>query len=88
MAVTRRRLEPKVPALDSLDPASIGVDYHAEQDTLFVHFSGSSTPAISTYIDDDTIYRLDPVTEEVVGLEIEDFLARLLGQAPVERQTP
>ena len=80
MAVTRRRLEPKVPALDSLDPTTIGVDYHAEQDTLFVHFSGSSTPAISKYVDDDTIYRLDPVTEAVVGVEVENFLANLLAK--------
>jgi hypothetical protein len=80
MAVTRRRLEPKVPALDSLDPATIGIDYHAAQDTLFVHFSGSSTPAISKYVDDDTIYRLDPVTEEVVGVEVENFLSGLLSK--------
>ena len=79
MAVTRSRaIVPKVPTLDELDEAEIALDYDRATDTLAVTFTGSSRPAITHYADDDTIYRLDPETAEVIGLEIEDFLARLL----------
>lgn len=78
MAIARRPLEPKVPAFDGLDLDAVRLDYHAAQDTLLITFSGTSRPAISKFVDDDTIYRLDPVTSEVVGIEVENFLLDLL----------
>lgn len=78
MAIAKRRLTPKVPPIEMLDRSKVQVDYDRDEDTLFVNLVGMPRPAISTYVDDDTIYRLDPVTEEVVGVEVEHFLEDLL----------
>ncbi|MDP9363215.1 MAG: DUF2283 domain-containing protein [Chloroflexota bacterium] len=80
MAIAKRRLTPKPPPFDTLDRTKVKVEYEPDEDTLFVHLLGGPQPAISKYVDDDTIYRLDPVTEAVVGVEVENFLANLLAK--------
>jgi len=67
-----------VPAVDNLDPAAIRVAYDHEADTLWVSLVGEPPPAYNVYVADDTMYRVDPHTGEVVGLEIERFLEHAL----------
>ncbi len=62
--------------------------YEAGEDTLFVNLTGASQPAVNAYVDDDTMVRLDPVTEEVVGFEIENFLDVLLAKAKADASRP
>ena len=88
MAVTRRRLTPKPPPLDTLDRAAVAVDDDPAEDTLFVNLFGAPRPAVSVYLDDDTIYRVDPVTADVVGIEVENFLARFLRDPASNEQVP
>ncbi len=87
MAVTRRPMTPKPPPLVTLDRAAVAVDYDATEDTLFVNLFGAPRPAVSIYVDDDTIYRVDPVSADVVGIEVENFLARLLSEPVANEQT-
>ena len=79
MAVTGpRSIRPKVPKPEDLEGADILLDYDRPTDTLSVSFGGPPRPAVSVYVDDDTIYRINPMTQHVVGLEIEAFLGRPL----------
>jgi hypothetical protein len=79
MAMTEsRELTPKVPVLEEIDQTQVRVSYNRLADTLWVSLVGESKPAVSVYVDDDTIFRVDPYTEEVVGFEIENFLERTL----------
>lgn len=87
MAIAKRRLTPKVPPIETLDRSKVQVDYDRDEDTLFVNLVGMPRPAISMYVDDDTIYRLDPVTEEVVAVEVEHFLEDLLDKPKPSAET-
>lgn len=88
MAMTTRVITPRVPEFDALDGTPIAVDYDALSDTLWVSLTGGSQPAISVYVDDDVIYRVDPVTEAVVGIEVENFLAGLLRRPQADGSMP
>ena len=74
-----RTFHPRWPVRSAIDPERVRFSYWQEVDTLMVDFTGRNSPAISVPLDldreHDYLYlRLDPVTEEVVGLQIEDFL--------------
>ena len=78
MAVTDScAIVPKMPNLGHLDALKIAGAYDSLTDTLTASSTGEPKVAISIYADDAT-HRVDSVTEEVVGLQIEEFLARLL----------
>jgi uncharacterized protein YuzE len=68
-----------VPSQAEVDAASVRIDYDHPTDTLWVSLVGEPRPAYNVYVDDDAMYRVDPHTGEVVGLEIERFLERALG---------
>ncbi|WP_204305173.1 DUF2283 domain-containing protein (plasmid) [Desulfurobacterium thermolithotrophum] len=51
------------------------VHYDSEADVLYISF-GESKPAEGLDVGDGTILRIDPETEEVVGLTILDFSKR------------
>jgi len=79
MAVANTRQRPiAVPRLDDIDEAQVRLSYDREADTLWVSLVGEPPPAYNLYVDDDTMYRVDPTTGTVVGLEIERFLERAL----------
>jgi hypothetical protein len=79
MAMTeRRKAPPKVPRLDEIDANRIWLDYDLLSDSLLVSLVGEPRPAYNEYVDDDTMFRIDPETNEVVGLEFEHFLRRAL----------
>lgn len=78
MAVTHSSGPLNVPPLDDIDMAKVGVAYDPTTDTLAVTLTGAARPAISRYVDDDTLYRVDPTTDTVVAVEVERFVERLL----------
>ena len=85
MAVTEtREINPKLPKFDEIDGSKVRVDYDPLGDSLWVSLTGDARPVVSVYADhdDDLMYLVDPYTEEVVGLEIERFLARAFEPRP------
>ena len=79
-----REFKPKLPRLEDIDGAQIRLDYDTLSDSLWVSFVGGARPAVNVYAetDDDLMYLVDPITEEVVGLEVENFLGRALRLSP------
>lgn len=74
-----RTFHPRWPDRRAVDPGLLVFNYWHEIDTLMVDFTGQNPPAVSVPLDlggerGYFFLRLDPVTEEVVGLQIEDFL--------------
>lgn len=83
MAVANDRQRPiAVPRLDDIDEAQVRLSYDRAADTLWVSLVGEPPPAYNRYVDDDTMFRIDPRTGAVVGLEIERFLERALIPRP------
>lgn len=60
--------------------------YDRFSDTMMVHFSGKPLPAVAVPIEvgpyDYVFARVDPHTERVVGVQIEDFLAFAIAEHP------
>lgn len=77
-----RQLPIKIPRPADVRAADVRLDYDREADTLWVSLVGAPRPAYNTYVEDDLMYRVDPHTGEVVGLEIERFLERALRPRP------
>ena len=79
-----REPKPKLPRLEDIDGAQIRLDYDKLSDSLWVSFVGGARPVVNVYseTDDDLMYLVDPVTEEVVGLEFENFFDRALRVLP------
>ena len=76
----------KWPNLTLLPVDQIRLTYDRPSDTLFVDFYGEARPAASVPLDRgnrDYLYaRVDPVTDAVVGLQIERFLSYAIRQHP------
>jgi hypothetical protein len=76
----------KWPNLTLLPADQIRLTYDRPSDTLFVDFYGEARPAASVPLDRgnrDYLYaRVDPVTDAVVGLQIERFLSYAIRQHP------
>ena len=71
-------------------PGSVAYSYDAPSDTLMVHFSGAPRAATSVLIDDpfDSVYvRIDPESNEVVGLQIEGFAIDFVYRHPEMAET-
>ena len=83
VASDAQRSAPKWPELNSLPKGAMRFDDDRLSDTLFVNFYGEPRPASSEPIhvgDHDYLYvRVDPLSSEVVGLQIETFLAYAAG---------
>ena len=74
-----RTFEPLWPNRAEVNPDQIAYSYDRLSDTLFVDFEGRPRPAVSVPLarrDDliDVYLRVDPVTESVLGLQIEGVL--------------
>lgn len=74
-----RTFHPHWPDRTAVDPDRVTFSYWQAIDTLMVDFTGENPPAVSVPLDlggdRDYVYlRLHPTTEEVLGLQIEDFL--------------
>jgi hypothetical protein len=64
---------------EHLDPANVVVRYDDMSDTLMVHLHGLGRPGVSVPVIDgqptNEYFRLDPVSEEIIGMQIEAFLS-------------
>lgn len=74
MAVnTPRVFHPKLPR--PFDTSQLVIDYDRVSDTLSVFASGATPrPGVSVPISDFEYVRVDATTEEIIGLQVEDFL--------------
>ncbi len=83
MAMTEmRRLNPRWPDLGNLDWQASALDFDRDSDTLYWDFYGEPRAAISVPVTDHVLLSVDPGTEEVVGLQLDGFLAHVIYQAP------
>lgn len=80
------RFVPRWPDLEDLPKGKLRFVYDRLSDTLFVDFYGEARPASSEPLDegdrDYLFVRVDPHTDEVVGLQIETFRAYALKRHP------
>lgn len=67
-----------VPNFEEIDRNRLRWDYDPLGDSLWVGLTPEPRPAINVYVDDDTMFLVDPDTNDVVGIELEHFLARAL----------
>jgi hypothetical protein len=85
-AVTTRTFNPKWPKPHSLDFKQVVTLYDHLSDTLIVHFYGLGRPAVSVPMEnqptDQAFLLVDARTEEVVGIQIEEFLSEVVHQEP------
>lgn len=51
------------------------IDYDANADVLYISFD-KSRPGIARETDDENLIRIDPYTDEIVGVMIRDFKKR------------
>lgn len=75
-----RTIRPVWPTRDRIDPARVAFTYDGVSDTLFVDLFGRALPAVSVPVASisdrvDVYARVDAVTDEVVGLQIEGVSA-------------
>ncbi len=82
-----RTFSPRWPDRDSVDPDRLALNYWSEVDTLMIDLFGEALPAVSVPLhlggDRDYIFlRVDPVTEQLVGFQIEDFLSYAVNERP------
>lgn len=69
-----RRFDPIWPDFDEVGPGELTSEYDRIADTLVVRFSGLDRPTVGVVFGDYELLRVDPVTEEVVGVELEHFV--------------
>ncbi len=72
-----RTLHPRWPKLSEVNPDHLLFDFDRDSDMLYLHFSGEAHPSISVPLDDHYLALVDPVSENVVGIQIEGFLAHV-----------
>ena len=70
------------PKLDQLDARSVDVSYDAPSDTLLVHLFGREAPSVAVYDGDYWFWLVNPDTEEVVGVQVEEFLSSAVVDHP------
>lgn len=69
-----RIFDPIWPDFDEVAPGDLTVEYDRIADTLVVRVSGLDRPTVGIVFGDYELLRVDPVTEEVVGVELEHFV--------------
>ncbi len=83
MAMTpTRALKPKYPRFADLDYEKFALDLDRLSDTLYWDFYVGSPSAVSYLVSDHILLSVDPVTEEVVGLQLDAFLTSVIHGIP------
>jgi hypothetical protein len=80
--VTGRRLAPHFPSFDPGVCPEIFPHYDRAGDHLRISFKASPAPAYSLPVMDYVAFRVDLDSGEIVGMEIERFLARAIAKHP------
>jgi hypothetical protein len=73
--------EPILPCSDDIRSGQMVFRYDRDADILSVHFFGIK-PGVMLDIDDHVLLRIDPVSHEVVGLQIEAYLLAAVFKQP------
>lgn len=71
---------PRMPK--SLDFSRVRLTYNPKSDTLLLHLAGAPRPAVSVPVRGGWYVRVDPETEEVVGFQVDAYLARAVYEFP------
>ena len=84
---TPRIFHPRWPKRDEIDLTRVALTYREDVDTLYVDFFGRALPAVSVPVDFGDIahgiyLRVDAVTEDVSGLQMEGFLTETAKHYP------
>jgi len=79
---TIRRFRPKPTEASKVDPTKVVVSYDRPSDTLMIHLFGRQRDSVSVQAARNIYVLADPDTEEVVGVHVEGFLARMVRDAP------
>lgn len=72
----------QLPESATLDASGVLYDYDRPRDTLTVHLLGRGHPAVILHSGGHVDLLLDPTTEDVVGFQIEGYLAHVVYQDP------
>ncbi|HEX5504096.1 MAG TPA: hypothetical protein VFW96_15830 [Thermomicrobiales bacterium] len=72
----------KLPESATLDVSAVMYDYDRPSDTITVHLFGRGHPAVILHSGGYVDLLLDPTTEDVVGFQIEGYLAHVVYQDP------
>jgi hypothetical protein len=75
MAVSEPRMFNPKPRRPDLDPASFSLHYDRDSDTLIFSLYSAGRAGISIPASGYEYLRIDPITEDTIGLQIEDFLS-------------
>ncbi len=79
-------LIPVLPNLESIDLDRVVLSYDDASDTMMVHFRGRGIPAYGEPVSDGHrdvyLLRISFATDEVTGVQIEDFRARFTAEYP------
>jgi uncharacterized protein YuzE len=82
MLRSRMQFEPIFPDRMTTDASSFAFAYDAEADTLYIHFFGAPRPAVSVAMNEYFSWRISRETHEVVGVQVEGFLAYVVREHP------
>lgn len=74
-------IDPIMPSAEQLDFDRMVINYDRDADILLIHFDGPR-PAVILDVDDHLSLGLDPVSHEVVGLQIEAYLLAAVFKRP------
>ncbi|MGH2534435.1 MAG: hypothetical protein ACRDJW_19375 [Thermomicrobiales bacterium] len=68
--------------LERVDPRHVAFDLDRSADILYVYFAGEPRPSIEVVVDDHVLFSVDPESEELVGLQLDGFLAHVVYELP------
>ncbi len=74
--------QPLIPRLEDVDINTVEFRYTKGTDTAFVHWFSRERHAVILDIDDYISVRIDPATHEMVGIQIEAFMASFVIEHP------
>jgi hypothetical protein len=75
-------LEPRMPKPEAIDWQRVVFSYDRDSDTLMVHLFGRGRPAVTVAGAGPVDLRVDPVTQEIVGFQLEYFLSEAVFTDP------
>lgn len=71
-----------IPNIESLDAGDLTFEYDERSDSLFIYLARPGTPGVSVALDEHLLFRVDPNSEELIGIEIEGFLTSAVQKDP------
>jgi hypothetical protein len=72
----------RLPTPDEVDLATAKLSYDRDSDMLLIHFTDRGRSGVVDYVSDLLAVLVDVETEAVVGLQVEDFLSKVVPADP------